>query len=69
MGQKKVAVVERFKQESMYELSAKKNGLCRELALVVQRLDSAIHWINHYPVDSAISFPNTYPLDSDLSGG
>ena len=39
------------------------------LALVVQRLDSAIHRINHYPVDSAISFPNTYPLDSDLSGG
>ena len=37
--------------------------------LVVQRLDSAIHRINHYPVDSAISFPNTYPLDSDLSGG
>ena len=39
------------------------------LALVVQRLDRAIHRINHYPVDSAISFPNTYPLDSDLSGG
>ena len=38
-------------------------------ALVVQRLDNAIHRINHYPVDSAISFPNTYPLDSDLSGG
>ena len=39
------------------------------MALVVQRLDSAIHWINLYPVDSAISFPYTYPLDSDLSGG
>ena len=39
------------------------------LASVVQRLDSAIHRINHYPVDSAISLPNTYPLDSDLSGG
>ena len=39
------------------------------LASVVQRLDSAIHRINPYPVDSAISFPNTYPLDSDLSGG
>ena len=38
-------------------------------ASVVQRLDSAIHRINHYPVDSAISFPNTYPLDSDLSDG
>ena len=40
-----------------------------KLASVVQRLDSAIHRINLYPVDSAISFPNTYPLDSDLSGG
>ena len=39
------------------------------LASVVQRLDTAIHRINLYPVDSAISFPNTYPLDSDLSGG
>ena len=39
------------------------------LAPVVQTLDSAIHWINHYPADSVIGFPNTYPLDSDLSGG
>ena len=36
---------------------------------VVQTLDSAIRWINLYPVDSAIGFPNTYPLDSDLSDG
>ena len=34
---------------------------------VVQRLDSAIHRINLYPVDSAITFPN-YSLGSDLSG-
>ena len=39
------------------------------LAPVVQRLDSAIHWINHYPADSMVGFVNTYPLDSDLSGG
>ena len=39
------------------------------LAPVVQKVDSAIHWINYYPVDSAISFHITYPLDSDLSGG
>ena len=38
-------------------------------APVVQKVDSAIQWINLYPVDSAIGFPNTYPLDSDLSGG
>ena len=34
---------------------------------VVQTLESAIWWINLYPVDSAIGFPNTYPLDTDLS--
>ena len=39
------------------------------LAPVVQKVDSAIHRINLYPVDSAIGFPNTYPLDRDLSGG
>ena len=39
------------------------------LAPVVQKLDSAIHRINHYPVEYAIGFPNTYPLDSDLSAG
>ena len=38
-------------------------------APVVQKVDSAIRWINLYPVDSAIGFPNTYPLGSDLSGG
>ena len=57
------------------------------LASVVQKGDSAIHWINnylvdnaiglpttysqdkhHYSLDSAISFLNTYPMDSNLSG-
>ena len=37
-------------------------------APVVQRVDNAIHRINHYPVDSVVCFANTYPLDSDLSG-
>ena len=40
-----------------------------DLAPVVQKVDSAIHWINHYPVDSTVGFANAYPLDSDLSGG
>ena len=31
-----------------------------DLAPVVQKVDDAIHWINHYPVDNAIGF---------LSGG
>ena len=38
-------------------------------APVVQRLDNAIHRINHYPTDSVVCFVNTYLLDSDLSGG
>ena len=40
-----------------------------DLCPVVQKVDSAIHWIVIYPVDNAIDFPNIYPLDSDLSGG
>ena len=39
------------------------------LGAVVQKLDNAVHWINHYPLESAIGSPSTYPLDSDLSGG
>ena len=41
----------------------------KDQAPVVQRLDNAIHRINHYPADSVVCFVNTYPLDSDLSGG
>ena len=41
----------------------------KDQAPVVQKVDSAIRWINLYPVDSAIGFPNTYPVDSDLSSG
>ena len=45
-------------------------GLVKHVqAPVVQRLDNAIHRINHYPVDSVVCFINIYPLDSDLSGG
>ena len=46
-----------------------KLGKDKNLAPVVQKVDNAIHWINHYPLDSAIGFPDTYPVDSDLSGG
>ena len=38
-------------------------------ALVVRKVDNAIHWIIHYPADSMVGFANTYPLDSDLSSG
>ena len=37
-------------------------------APVVEKVDSAIPWINLYPVDNTIGFPKTYQLDSDLSG-
>ena len=46
-----------------------KLGLLIHLAPVVQRLDNAIHRINHYPADSMVCFVNIYPRDSDLSGG
>ena len=39
------------------------------LAPVVRRSDSAIHWINLYPVDNAIRFAIAYLLDGYLSLG
>ena len=45
------------------------NSSTSYLAPVVQTLDSAIHWIIHYPLDNSIRFASVYPLDSDLSGG
>ena len=42
----------------------------REIELAsVQKVDSAIYRINHYPADNTKDFVNTYQLDSDLSGG
>ena len=50
-------------------------------ASVVRKIDSAIYFINLYPMESApmdsaiialsiiIGFPNTYPPDRDLSDG
>ena len=37
------------------------------LVPVVQKLDSAIHRINHYPADTYYGKQLRYPLDSDLS--
>ena len=39
------------------------------MAPVVQTLDSAIHWINHYPVDEYWGNQLLYPLDRFLSCG
>ena len=54
-------------------------GLCQSCGIahilgilqapVVQTLDSAILWINHYPLDNSIGFASVYPPDSNLSGG
>ena len=38
-------------------------------SLVVEKVDSAIQRINHYPVNNAIGLCNTYLLETDLSGG
>ena len=51
-----------------YQVTVRKNQNVH-LAPVVQRLDNAIHRINHCPVDSVVCFVSIYPLDSDLSGG
>ena len=37
-------------------------------ALVIQKVDSPIHWINLNPVDSAFGIHNTDPLNNDLFG-
>ena len=39
------------------------------MAPVVQKLDSTIHWINHYPVDSTVCFVITYLLYSNVFVG
>ena len=46
-----------------------KTEIFKDQGPVVQKMDNAIHRINHYPVDSVVCFVDTYPLDSDLSGG
>ena len=39
-----------------------------DLAPVVQRVYSTLHWINLYPLDNSINFDsNYYQLDNDLS--
>ena len=45
------------------------NDISTDLAPVVQKVASAIQWINYYPLDNSIGFASVYPVDSDLSGG
>lgn len=35
----------------------------------IQSLDTAIHWMNRYPLDNSMGFGSTYPLDRALSQG
>ena len=51
------------------KITRQKEQAFTDLAPVFQRMDIAIHWINHYPDDSVVCFVDTYPLDGDLSGG
>ena len=39
------------------------------MIIIVQRVDSTIHWINHSPMNDSIGFGWSYPADSDLSPG
>ena len=55
--------------EEVVSMDSGNEWLSTHQVRVVQKVDNAIHWINHYPLDSAIGFAMTYPLDSDLSGG
>ena len=42
---------------------------CLDQALVVQKMDSAIYRINHYPVHKYKETQLRYPVDRDLSDG
>ena len=51
----------------MYECSENYQRI--GLAPVVQKVDNAIHRINHYPLDIAIGFAITYPSFEQLGPG
>ena len=56
------------KIKSLLSLITKKKHAEHQVP-VVQKMDNAIHRINHYPVDKCCQNKLRYPLDSDLSGG
>lgn len=62
-------VSRRFFSEHGYIWSIVTGYFINKPAPVDQKVDSAIHWINLYPVDKVIGFSNKYPLDGDFSGG
>ena len=48
---------------TVYPIDRISSGLSSVLVPVVQRLDNAIHRINHYPVDKCEHNKPRYPLD------
>ena len=48
------------------EPNAPRMLVVRALALVVQKMNGAIHRISLYPGDSAIGFSNAYPVNSTI---
>ena len=65
-----LAIVSRhFFSEHGYIWSIVTGYFINKPAPVDQKVDSAIHWINLYPVDKVIVFANKHPLDNDFSGG
>ena len=51
----------------LFVFGSSKRGLY--LASVVQKMDSAIHRINHYPADKYLGNRLRYPVDRDLCNG
>ena len=50
-------------RDMKWENNEHRYTLCRTTDQVVQRLDSAIHWINHYPI-CAIHWIKICPVDT-----
>ncbi len=64
-----LAAVNAEVNESGKLLPKRKSAWSAVLALVVWKMDNAIHQINRYLVDSPVCFVNNFPLDSNLSSG
>ena len=65
-------ILNEFKIEQLVwfeELCRTLTRVRRDLARVVQTLDSSIHRIDHYPADKYYENQSRYPLDRFLSGG